>query len=288
MAQELGVRVCEVIETDDIFGTGAIKVRVFPEDAPKTDGELQTAIPILPKQFFIQPKVGEAVAVFFSNPKNGNSRRYYVGPLISQLTKLYSEPFSLGSEALFNNSLKKVGVNPDMKPDLDGLYPEKHDIALLGRKNCDVIIKEDDIRIRAGVKVVNDNNHFEMSYNNETPSFIKLKYHKEPIKSIKSSVVIDADKIFLLGNKSKEITPAEDRENLISDETLNSLMEEGYKLPYGEKLVEFLLKFVEVFSKHTHDYVSLPPNSSFISEINSAAQDPLNNKKMLSDTVIIN
>lgn len=288
MAQDLGVRVCEVISTSDDLGAGRIKVRILPEDANKTDDNLPWAFPISPKIFFITPKVGEGVLVFLSNPKNANSRRYYFGPLTSQLTKLYSEPFSLGSEAIFPNTLKQLLPSPSTKPEFDGLFPEKEDVAVLGRKNCDIILKEDDIRLRAGVKLVNDKNHYQMSYNEENPAFIKISYHKEPISGSKSTAVIDADKIFLLGNTSKEIRPQADRNELISNETLKQLFEEGYKLPYGEKLIEFLLKFVEVFSKHTHDYVALPPNESFVTELNNAAQDPLVNKNMLSNTVIIN
>ena len=288
MAQDLGVRVCEVISTSDDFGAGRIKVRILPEDSNKTDDQLPWAFPVSPKIFFITPKVGEGVLVFLANPKNANSVRYYFGPLTSQLTKLYSEPFSLGSEAIFSHTLKQLPPSPSTKPDLDGLFPNKEDVAVLGRKNCDIILKEDDIRIRAGVKLVNDKNHFQMSYNEENPAYIKIAYNKEPIIGAKSTAVVTADKIFLLGNTSKEIRPSADRESLISNEMLQQLLDEGYKLPYGEKLIEFLLKFVDVFSKHTHDYVSLPPNKSFIAEINNAAQDPLNNKKMLSDTVIIN
>lgn len=290
MAVQLGVRVGTVIETRDDLDAGRIKILISPEDNDKTDDEIPFAFPLSPKHFYIQPKVGEAALVLLSDFNNAASRRYYIGPLISQLTHLFSEEYELGSDKIFPTTPNDYSKAPSTNPELDGVFPDKEDIAILGRKNCDIIIKDNDIRIRAGVKRVNDLKHSDISYNDEHPAFIKLNYHKDTVKGNKSTVVLDADKIFLVSNSTNGSTNgiASDRKELVSDEKLQELIEEGYKLPYGEKLVDFLLKFVDVFSKHTHNFSGLPPNPKFVKDIDDAATDPLKNKKMLSNTVIIN
>jgi hypothetical protein len=291
MAVQLGVRVGTVIETRDDLDAGRIKILISPEDNDKTDDEIPFAFPLSPKHFYIQPKIGEAALVLLSDFNNAASRRYYIGPLISQLTHLFSEGYELGSDKIFPTTPNDYSKAPSTNPELNGVFPDKEDIAILGRKNCDIILKDNDIRIRAGVKNVNNLDPTNISYNDKNPAFIKLNYNQnEPIKGNKSSIVIDADKIFLLSNSQNGNTNniASDRKELVSKEKLEELIEEGYKLPYGEKLVEFLLKFVEVFSQHTHNFSGLPPNKKFVEDINNAATDPLKNKQMLSNTVRIN
>jgi hypothetical protein len=291
MAVDLGVRVGEVKSVRDDAGAGRVKVAIFPEDKGVPDEKLPFAFPVSPKHFYIRPKVGEAVLVVLSDLNNAASRRYYIGPVISQLNHLFSEQYELGSDKIFPTTPNTFGPAPSTNPELDGVFPDIEDVAVLGRKNCDIIIKDNDIRIRAGVKNVNNLEQTDISYNAASPAFIKLNYHiNEPIKGNRSSVVVDADKIFLLSNSSNGNANniAADRKELVSKEKLEELLKEGYKLPYGEKLVEFLLKFVDVFSNHTHNFPGLPPNKKFVEDINNAATDPLKNKRMLSDTVIIN
>lgn len=289
MAKSPGVRVCIVVDVDDDVDGGRIRVRMHPDDAEKLDSELPWAFPLMPKIFYNLPKVGEAVLVFLSDWNNGNSQRYFVGPITSQLTKLFGQRFNIGSDAIFHNTPLAFDVAPSMQPELNGVFPKQTDVAILGRKNCDIIITDDDVRIRSGVKKVDEGNKFKMAFNEIDPGYFKLKYHTTPINGNHSTAVVTADKILLLSNQSTDPSlPTTDPDDLICDETIKNVLQEGYKLPYGEKLVEFLLKFVDVFSKHTHDFSGKVPNQKFINDINNAALEPLQNKKMLSDTVRIN
>lgn len=287
-----GVKYGEVISIDDQHGADMITVRVYPEDNSKKDNDrTMTAFPLLPKMLHVKPKVGEGVLILFAVWSDGNSQRYYIGPVISQPHRMYNEPWFMGGDTYQRGAFKPWDVNPLLAADAEGIYPKDDDISIVGRKNCDIQIKDDDIRIRAGVKLV-DNNYC-VKYNRTNPAYIKLKYHEHPVgEDIKSTATIVADKINLLSNKSTEVSiednTEEGRRDLITDEKLNKVLEDAYSLPYGEKLVELLKTMIEIFNQHTHDYIALPPNAAFVEKMTEAANEPLYKRKLLSGTVKIN
>ena len=53
-----------------------------------------------------------------------------------------------------------------------------------------------------------------------------------------------------------------DRKDLVTDEELGKIMENAHPVPYGDNLVDFLKKLIEVFKNHTHPYVNMPPTFS--------------------------
>ena len=168
------------------------------------------------------------------------------------------------------------------------IVPEDNDIVIRGRKNSDIQLSDDDVRIKSGVKLVGEDK-YKISFNQKNPAYIKTKYHLNPLyDGSKSSATIVADKIALLSHLSPNYYNTTDRKDLITDEELNKVIESAYKLPYGEKLVEFLKVFVEAFVTHTHPFPMLPPNPAHTIELNSKKADMLERGTMLSDTVRIN
>ena len=285
----LGVRFCKVISVDDDTDADRIKVRLLPEDNSKAINEIEYAFPLLPKFLHIKPKVGEAVFVLLAVTNDGNSQRYYIGPVISQDHRLYNDPYFSGADSFLRGSYKKFDVAPRMNPEHNGILPNDNDIIIRGRKNADIQITNDDVRIKAGVKVVNDTNEYKMSFNTKNPSYAKFKYHKNTLNNnTKSTASLVADKICLLSNNSPNYYELTDRKDLITDDELNKVIESAYKLPYGEKLVEFLKVFVDAFIKHTHDFPMLPPNGFFTAPLISEKAEMLDREQMLSDTVRIN
>ena len=140
------------------------------------------------------------------------------------------------------------------------------------------------------MKLVDEFKPYNVTFNHQNPAFIKLKYHERALDSgAKSTATIVSDKIALLSNTSTEVAlKPTDTKDLITDEELNKMMEEAYRLPYGEKLVKLLKKMIEIFCNHTHDYIDLPPNAMWVESIRAAANEPLEQLKLLSDTVRIN
>lgn len=285
----LGIRYCRVVSVDDDTDADRIKVRLHPEDNAKTIEELDYAFPLLPKAFHIKPKENEGVFVLLAVNNNGDSQRYYIGPVISQDHKIDKDPFFAGGDSFLRGSFKKFDVAPRMDPEKNGILPNDDDIVIRGRKVADIQISDYDIRIKAGVKLVNEGDASIMSFNVKNPSYHKLKYHYKPLKGdTYSTSTIVADKINLLSNKSPNHFDTTDRKDLITDEELNNVIESAYKLPYGEKLVEFLNTFVNAFVNHTHNFPMVPPNIFHTATLMSQKAHLLDNGEMLSDTVRIN
>jgi len=304
-----GIRYGEVISISENKDSDAIQVKIYPEDSSKFPSDIPYAFPLLPKMIHIKPKVGEGVLVLLTHANDGNSQRYYIGPLISQDHKMNYEAFLGGSDAFMKGSLQGFDKAPRMNPESEGTMPNDNDVMIRGRKNTDIQITDDDIRIRAGVKVLDkdEENRPYFYFNKMDPAFIKIKYHENGLsreedenKSKKpsecnSTATIVADRIMLLSNKPKDGSKAIniDRNDLISDsELLNILDDEeaggAYKLPYGEKLVKLLKAMIKVFVEHTHDYSMMPPNKVFTEQIINERSKYLDNNELLSDTVRFN
>lgn len=283
------VRFCEVLSIDDDTDADRIKVKLEPEDNSKTLDEIDYAFPLLPKMFHIKPKVGEAVFVFLATTNDGNSQRYYIGPVISQDHRLYYDQYLGGADSFLRGAYKKFDVAPRMMPDLNGLLPNDEDVVIRGRKNSEIQISENDVTLKAGVKIVNEIEKYDMNFNEKNPGYIKTKYHLNPLaNNTCSTTSIVSDKILLLSNTSPNYFKTTDRDNLISDETYNEIIEKAYRLPYGELLVDFLNTFVTAFIEHTHPFIMLPPNPYFTSALISKKNTMLDRQDMLSDTVRIN
>lgn len=283
------VRFCKVLSIEDNSDADRIKVRLSPEDNSKSLEEIDYAFPFLPKFFHIKPKIGEAVLVLLAVTNDGNSQRYYIGPIISQDHRIYNDQFFNGGDAFLRGSYKKFDVAPRMIPDNDGILPNDNDIVIRGRKNSDVQITDNDVRIKAGVKLTNEEDKYKMSFNTKDPGYIKIKYHLNPLDdNSRSTTSIVSDKIFLLSNTSKNYFNTTDRNELITDDELNKILNESYRLPYGELLIDFLNIFVKAFVEHTHDFSMLPPNPAHTGDLLAKKNNLLEQKQMLSDTVRIN
>jgi hypothetical protein len=126
-----------------------------------------------------------------------------------------------------------------------------------------------------------------VSYGGNKKFNVEFKEQKEQVKS---TVTVVADKINLLQNHSKEVEfKTTDNADLITDDELKRALDEAYKLPYGEKLVEILSLFIDAFIKHTHPFSMLPPcNANGIPDLRDKKTEYLDNGKMLSDAIRIN
>ena len=169
------VRICKVLSVDDSTGGGRIKVRISPEDNKLSLKELPECIPFIPKMIFVKPKVGEAVIVI-TIEKNTYSQRFYIGPIISQLNHLDFDSFDISALSLFQSPYIGPGVSEDLKPKTKGCYPDDDDIAILGRNYSDIILTDDDIRIRSGIRLHNQANPQEIEFNESTISIIKFNF----------------------------------------------------------------------------------------------------------------
>lgn len=279
------LRICQVVSVDDNTDGNRIKARVLPEDNNLSNDELPYAFPLLPKMMHIMPKVGEAVLIICVDANNGNSDRFYIGPIISQPQFMSKDDFDHGALNLLKGSISTPSEAPTTNPNTNGAFPKKDEIAICGRENSDIILSNNDLRIRCGSHLVDNNDKTNIVFNGKNSSFIKLKYHTTPLSNTnKSSATIVADEINILSNQSKDTFNLNDKDELINDEEMENILKNAHALPYGDKLVEFLKLFVTAFKTHTHPYSGLPP----CTDSTYQAVDEYNLSDILSKNVRIN
>ena len=173
------IRIGEVTSIIDSSKSGRIQVRITGVDDKESDRTLIKCVPLLPKYLVTLPKVGESVFVFqyennSSSPTSSfKTKRFWIGPLITQPTKLEGE--------FYNSSLSILpdGYTKLKDPNLEiGAYGEDEDIVLQGRYNTDIIQKDRQIWLRVGKYVEGTPNKF----NKENLRYIQLKYGGEKLK----------------------------------------------------------------------------------------------------------
>lgn len=280
-----------VINNDDNVGGNRIKATIYPADKRKTAREIPYAFPLIPKMVHIVPKVGEMVIIICDDLNNPNSQRYYLGPIISQPQFLYHEG-SISATSLLKGGVMPELPSPESYASMHGAFPKLNEVALVGRKNSDIILSDDDLRIRCGVRLVDENDHSKVSFNKQTPSYIKLKHHPKKInENTESTATIVADKINLISNDGEPYFNLSDTNEGITDEEMAKIIEKAQRLPYGDILVNFLSLLLKMFKSHTHKYHNLPPcpdtNSSIFDSKYGSDETNLQ-KLLLSDNVRIN
>lgn len=296
MAEAAFIRFGRVTNINDPHGGDRIQVRTPFDNPIENNEDLPYYIPLLPKMLHIKPKVGELVLVVSMAAGEYNNFNYYIGPLISQEDKLYYED-SNAALRLTETGYIGWGVNPHTKKGVQPtLYPAPEDISIEGRKDTGIQLKEEEVRIKAGVKVVGDRGP---KNNTESPAFISLKYYPKNDynkEGYKSTATIVADKINLIGTHTtdpatKEIPVTEnkdmnakDKDNLISDSAMKELINKAHQIPYGDKLIEFLDILRVAFAKHVHPFPTMAP----CNDENMKAVATYDLEGTLSDNVRIN
>lgn len=307
-----------VVSVEDEKNGGRIRVRILPSDKFLKDSELPYAFPLLPKILHVMPKVGEAVCVICQSELNPKKGRFYIGPIISQPQFMYQED-AISATALLDGGVKKPDVSPDTLPEAIGVYPKNDEVAIYGRKNSDIILSDNDIRIRCGARLTDENNPSNVTFNKNAPSYIKLKYYPKPLdksdnqnkplidkllndgienvslsdshSKTQSTANIVADKINLISVNGSPCIQTSDIEEGISDEDMQKFIETAHQLPYGDVLVNFLTLFLNMFYSHTHKYHGLPPCPDGASAKFALAYGTTENdikEKMLSEDIRIN
>ena len=292
------IRYCQVISVDDPTGADRIKVALMPEDNHKVgaDGKINIddvdyCIPVLPGVFHVKPKVGEGCLVLTAIGNDGNSQRYYIGPVISQPHHMEFDPYFMGADSQFRGAWKKPDPNPKEKTNTKGVYPEDDDIAIEGRKLIGIQLTENDVRIKAGVKQVNKEDNRDITFNSKNPAYIKLKYKdNEDSQGNNSVAAMVADQVLLLGHDSRFVsTGLTDNEDLITDKTLDEIYTKAQRLPYGDELISLLKLMVNAFLNHKHPYVGLPPvNSDAVINLRKESARLLQQEELVSNVVRIN
>lgn len=265
------IKIAEVKSVIDDADGMRIKVRLVPEDnSISLDKNLPYAFPLLPKQIHVSPKVGECVFVILANQGESEGNRYYIGPIISQPQMLNKDNYSnLSAVSLLKgNEVVSPLEAPSVNPEINGSLPEYEDIAIQGRQNTDIILKNNEMRIRCGMR----NNPLlpqpeNLFFNKQNPAYIQMKYMKNKVKYNNNSsyntygsvINVVADRINLLTHDSESSYTLTDENELIPEDVLNDIMNNGHPFVYGDRLINFLTKLLNVVATHTHPFPNDPP-----------------------------
>ena len=274
----------EVISIVDNTDGGRIQVKIPDLDNRTSNADLPYCYPMLPKFFHLLPQVGEMVRVFIEDIKFPERSRYWMGSVISQ-------PHKVGFDTIYTAlSTTNMGMTipdpaPSSLPDAIGIYPLLSDVAIVGKCNTDVILRTNEIHIRAG-KHLSDNI---LKLNTTNPASINLVFEPNMLypsifgtasNVYQSSTVILSDNIALIshtGNpqfKAAELT-ATDRKRIFS---------EGHPIARGDVLVAALNILRNAIINHIHGYAKLPADKdSLIKDLEN-----INFDNILQKNIVVN
>lgn len=257
----------KVVSNYDEVGGNRIRVRINGVDDALKDSDLAYAFPMLQKFFHIVPKVGETVMIFIPDVKNPFIDRLYLGPLISQPQNLYRDSSLFSANSTLASGIKQPKPAPDTIPENKGVYPNLLDVAIQGRDNSDIVLKEKEILVRAGQFDSSVTKGEIPKFNKINPSYIQIKHDVTLTKSddkknseIGGVVNIVSNKINLLTHKNGSPRfELNNQESNISDSEMIRIIEEAHPMVYGDNLKDLLKLLINVIVNHVHSYPGMKP-----------------------------
>ncbi|HWY35654.1 MAG TPA: hypothetical protein VNX68_13495, partial [Nitrosopumilaceae archaeon] len=179
-----------VRDVEDYAGFNRIKVEIVTLDengniVPGKDKDtpldkLPICIPLSSEFVHVRPQVGESVLIISENPLDLSSPRYWIGPIITQQTKLPFQSYSDATEMFSINTYAQK--NTSSNPTTNNLnkastyYPQQSEIAFQGREDADITFVPRGALIRAGRF-----NKGTTDLNVKTPCSIEIKQVDAPI-----------------------------------------------------------------------------------------------------------
>jgi hypothetical protein len=279
----------KVENVNDPYDGYIIQARIKGTDDQITKAQLPNAFPLHSKFFSSRPKVGETVLIFIPETDNMFENRMYMGPIISQPQRLKFDPHLYSSTSLLNTGYVSPSEAPSTLPDAKGVYPNKEDISIQGRGNNDIILKDKEILIRSGkfIEIERDIPKF----NRDSIGYIQIKsdYIIDKEKDYKGTITnIVSSKINLLTHRDGSPNfSLSNPDTLITDDEMDKILKDAHPLPYGDLLVEFLIKFRDAFIDHVHPYHGkTPENLAGKNSISEVLNYDFN--KLLSKNIKIN
>ena len=245
----------EVISLNDPNEGGRIQVKIPDFDNKTPNNQLPLAMPMLPKFFWILPQVGEVVRVFIEDARYPQRGRHWMGSIISQPHKIgYDGYFSALSTTNVSNITPEP--NPSTYPDAFGIYPNVKDIAIIGRDNTDIILKEKSVLIRAGKHQIDN----VLILNKENPAFIQLDYYYKDDKTTQSTIVTMANKIALVTHEGNP----KFKSNTLGKIDIEKIFNEGHPLGRADIMVQAMEIMRKAILEHIHGYSGIPADKNGI------------------------
>lgn len=280
------IRFAEVLQVEDNLETSSkneisrnsmgrrIKVRLFEDPQRLTPNELPWVWPLMPKHLHIMPKVGEMVMIILQYLDGAKGNRFYVGPIISQDYYL-DHGGRYESLSLLQGESTKPLCHPSGDSVNDGTYPDSDTIAIQGRGDSAMWLKDEELRLMCGHKpywkqtgasVIKEGaDPGSLTFNKKSVGYIQMKYGnfidnsvKEGSKEFNSVVNIVSDRINLISHSGADRLSGvnvTDQKELIDKSSIENFVSNGQCMVYGNELIDFLNKFRQIFAEHTHHWL---------------------------------
>lgn len=250
-----------VISNEDPLGMKRIIARIVSidnegntfggRDRDTPEEQLPMCIPMIPNHFHIVPLPGEMVYIILENPEDNSAPRYYIGSQINSPFKLNYQGF-VESNRVFKYTSFSLEKNPTTDPVVTTILPQIGDIAIQGRNDSDLILKNKEALLVSG-KFENG----QYKPNATSPSYLQL-IQKENAPDSKliprfSQANLTSTNINIYSSRGK--FRESDLANFEISEDLKSLGEFANTLHpsvYGDELVKLLNLIIQVLLNHIH------------------------------------
>lgn len=243
-----------VVSNVDNEDGAKLKVRIPGLDNKFSDAELPFSYPFMPRFLHIIPKEGEMVRIFIEDAMYPNRSRFWTGPVISQQQNIsYDDPYTAMSTT--NISISKPKTSHTEIVSAKGIYPEKDDIAILGRLNNDIILRDNQVLIRAG-KHMPDNN---LERNTKNQTSINLIFESTE-NGYRSSSITVGDKIALIATNGNPKTNISD----LTKDDRDIIFEKGHPIARGDEVEKILRIVINAIKNHVHGYHNMPADPDAI------------------------
>jgi hypothetical protein len=185
-------------------------------------------LPLIPYYVSQVPRIDEYIHIFYYNTKQrvDNTKFYIQGPITRPQNNSFEDWHNAESMLASGVFLKQANQLKDpvsnvTKAEVKGIYPEPGDNALLGRGTADVVVKTNEVLVRAGKNVETQTAGFNLPTPRQNRSFLQIsnfdlqKEEKDPVKKK------------LLSNKPKMV------KKLVEWEVTNEAVITGYTIGGG-------------------------------------------------------
>lgn len=249
-----------VINTDDPSEQNRLIARIVNldqngdvlggRDRDTPDDKLPFCIPASPPHLFVRALVGEMVLVFLENPSDNSAPRYWTGPIQNSKLKLKFQDYREAVK-IFDYTAFNVNQKVDNQPKTATAFPAQADIALQGRGDADLMLKQREVYLVAGKFKTSS-----FDVNTDTPSFLQLKQYDNittgPLKAFSQANLQSTNiNIFSPIGKFRDSNLASFEKN----EQLQSLGDFANTLHpavFGDELVKLLDLIIKVLLTHIH------------------------------------
>ena len=238
-------RIVSIDEKGDVFGG---------RDKDTPDDKLPYAIPLVPSFFNVTPLEGEMVILLLENPEINTSPRYWIGPIINSKNKLKYQSYR---EAVKILDYTRFGGNENIqnKPNPSRVWPEKSDVAVMGREDSMLTLRPREAYLNSGAF---KKGTFEP--NMEHPSYLQLKqfdlktsnpFNSNPIEYSQANLVSTNINLYSPRGKFRK----EDIQQYEVNKDLQNFGETAVRLHpavFGDELVKLLDIMIQFMRTHIH------------------------------------